>query len=88
MHDCAEIQDKIVVMAVERDETGDGWEKGVAACIINRFQALNPSSESILAYPKVLQDVSCRNAELPVESPETSYRRLNLDPNVSKSCKK
>lgn len=72
-------------MAVEGDETSGGWKKGVVACPINRFQALNPSPELILACPKALQDVSCRNAELPVESPETSYRRLNLDQIVSKS---
>ena len=82
-------------MAVERNETGDGWKRGVAAGLINRLQALNPFPELILACPKALQDVSYRNAELPVESPKTScrklrtsYKRLNLDPNVFKSWKK
>jgi len=75
-------------MAVERDERGDGWEIGVAAGLINKLRALNPSLESIFAYSKVLQDVSCRKIELPVESPKTSCRRLNLDPKVSKSWEK
>ena len=95
MHDCAGIQDQIVVMAVEREETGDGWKRGVAAGLINKLQALNPFPKSILACLKALQDVSCRNAELLVESPKTSCRklrtsfmRLNLDPNVFKSWKK
>jgi len=67
LYDCAGIPNQIVAMAVEGDETSGGWKKRVVACPINRFQASNPSPESILACPKALQDVSCRNAELPVE---------------------
>jgi len=79
-------------MLVERDETGGGCKKGVATGLINRLQASNPLLKSNLAYLKALQDVSCRNAELPIESletscrkPRTSCRRWNLDPNMFKS---
>ena len=83
---------QIVAMVVGRDEIGGGWKRGVAVGLINRLQASNPFPKLNLACPKALQDVSCRNAELPVESPKTSCRklrtsckRLNLDPNVFKS---
>jgi len=41
-------------MAVESDETGDGWKRGVAAGLINRLQVLNPFPESIFDCPKAL----------------------------------
>ena len=63
---------QMVAMAVERDEIGHGWKRGVAAGLINRLQASNPLPKLNLAYLKALQDVSCRNIELPVESPELS----------------
>ena len=95
MYDCAGIHNQIVAMMVEGDETGDGWKRGVAAGLINRLQASNPLPKSNLAYPKALQDVSCRNAKLLVESPKTSCRKLrtscrrwNLGPNVIKSWEK
>ena len=86
---------QVVAMAVERDETGDGWKRGVVAELINRPQASNPLLESNLACLMALQDVSCRNAKLPVESPKTSCRkprtscrRWNLDSNVIKPWEK
>lgn len=85
LHDYAGVQDQMVVMAVEREETGDGWDEGVAAGLTNKLQVLNPPPKLILAHPKVLQEVSYRNTELLVESPKTFYRRLNLDLNVPKS---
>jgi len=95
LHDFAGIHNQIIAMAVESDETGDGWKRGVVAGLINRLQGLNPFPELILACLKALQDVSCRNTEFPIESPETSCRklrtscrRLNLGPNVFKSWKK
>jgi len=37
LHDSAGIHNQIVDMAVERDETDDGWKRGVAAGLINRI---------------------------------------------------
>jgi len=54
-------------MVVKGGETTGGWKKRVVACLLNGLQASNPSPKSILARPKALQDVSCRNTELPVE---------------------
>ena len=65
-------------MVVERDETGDGWKKGVIAGLINRLQASNPFPKLNLACPKALQDVSCRNAELPVEIPKLPVEKPEL----------
>ena len=42
----------------------------MAAGLKNRFQHSDSPPKLILAHSKVLQDVSCRNTKLPVESPE------------------
>ena len=39
----------------------------------------NSSIQSVLAFPKILEEVSSKNTELPVESPIASCRGLNRD---------
>ena len=74
-------------------------EAWMLAGLTNRFQPSDSLLKLNLVHPKVLQDVSCRNSELPVErlelpveKPGTSCRKLktscrkpNSDLNVTKS---
>jgi len=72
LYNCAGIHDQVGERGVKRWNRvsyDDGLNRGVDACLKNRFQASYSLPKLNLACLKVLQDVSCRNAEIPVESP-------------------
>jgi len=51
----------------KNDGERQGMDTQVLVGLINRFPPLDSLLKLNLARPKVLQDVSCRNTELPVE---------------------